>query len=98
MIGASFSEPAVRPDPRSEPSVLFPTFTQTDRGASQHGDENGPWTTLGGRLYSQSGTHGRGRRCHFSAPRYTLCGQSLMNRHAQIPRMSGLRPYYVVFF
>ena len=33
----------------SQPGVLFPNFTH-------NGEENGPWTILNGRLYSQSGT------------------------------------------
>jgi len=37
----------------SRPTVLFSNFTH-------QGEENGPWTTLNGRLYSQSGTQDAG--------------------------------------
>ena len=44
----------------SAPAVLFPTFTQSDHGVNENGEENGPWTILNGRLYSQSGSQDAG--------------------------------------
>ena len=32
--------------PWSAPQVLFPTFTQSDHGWNEDGEENGPWTIL----------------------------------------------------
>lgn len=40
-------------DSWSEPDVLFTNLTM-------HGEENGPWTTLNGRLYTQSGSEDAG--------------------------------------
>lgn len=42
----------------SAPAVLFPTFTQQQEPGvtNERGEENGPWTILNGRLYTQSGT------------------------------------------
>ena len=42
--------------PWSPPQVLFPTFEQSDHGVNENGEENGPWTILNGRLYTQSGS------------------------------------------
>ena len=44
----------------SAPAVLFSTFTQTDHGQNVAGEENGPWTILNGRMYTQSGTQDAG--------------------------------------
>ena len=41
--------------------MLFPTFEQSDQGVNENGEENGPWTTLNGRLYTQSGSVDAGR-------------------------------------
>lgn len=46
--------------PWSTPMVLFPTFTASDHGINKNGEENGPWTIIGGRLYSQSGSNDAG--------------------------------------
>lgn len=46
--------------PWSAPAVLFPTFTASDHGVNEDGEENGPWTILNGRLYTQSGSNDAG--------------------------------------
>ena len=46
--------------PWSAPMVLFDTFTQSDHGVNENGEENGPWTILNGRLYTQSGSNDAG--------------------------------------
>ena len=46
--------------PWSTPAVLFPTFTASDHGINEDGEENGPWTILNGRLYTQSGSNDAG--------------------------------------
>lgn len=46
--------------PWSAPAVLFPTFTASDHGINEDGEENGPWTILNGRLYTQSGSNDAG--------------------------------------